>query len=208
VSRLPDDYFDSMYSQSADPWDLATRWYERRKYAITLALLPQPTYRHAFEPGCSVGVLTALLSERCDHVTATDVAPTALRGAQRRLDDLGRHDRVTLLRRSIDEPWPKGPFDLLVLSEVGYYLTPRALQDVLERECAQLAPDATVVTAHWRHRVEDYYMAGDRVNDVVAGTPGFRPIGSYRDADVAIDVFDTGRGLSVAARSGVPIPST
>jgi protein-L-isoaspartate O-methyltransferase len=124
VSRLPDDYFDSMYSQSADPWDLATRWYERRKYAITLALLPQPTYRHAFEPGCSVGVLTALLSERCDHVTATDVAPTALRGAQRRLDDLGRHDRVTLLRRSIDEPWPKGPFDLLVLSEVGYYLTP------------------------------------------------------------------------------------
>ena len=29
-----------MYAESADPWQLAGRWYEQRKYAITLALLP------------------------------------------------------------------------------------------------------------------------------------------------------------------------
>ena len=89
MSRLPDEYFDSMYAQSADPWDLSARWYEQRKYAITLALLPRQHYRHAFEPGCSVGVLTALLSERCTRVTATDVTAAALDGAQRRLGDLG-----------------------------------------------------------------------------------------------------------------------
>ena len=67
-----------MYTESADPWQLQTRWYERRKYAITLALLPYARYRHAFEPGCSVGVLTEHLVHRCDHVTATDVAVAAL----------------------------------------------------------------------------------------------------------------------------------
>jgi hypothetical protein len=205
VSRLPDEYFDSMYAQSADPWDLSARWYEQRKYAITLALLPRQHYLHAFEPGCSVGVLTALLSERCTRVTATDVTAAALDGAQRRLGDLGRRDQVTLLQHSVDEPWPAGPFDLLMLSEVGYYLTPRALRNVLERECPRLAFGATVVAAHWRHRVDDYLMTGDEVNEVVAGTAGFHAIGTYRDDDVAIEVFDTADGSSVAARSGVPI---
>lgn len=120
MNRLPDDYFDQMYSRSTDPWELATRWYEQRKYAITVALLPRQQYQHAFEPGCSIGVLTALLTQRCTRVTATDVAAAALENASRRLTKAGRSDQVTLLRRSMDEPWPPGPFDLVVLSEVGY----------------------------------------------------------------------------------------
>src|ERR1700694_1433116 len=38
TSRLPDTFFDRMYEDSADPWSLAARWYEQRKYAITLSL--------------------------------------------------------------------------------------------------------------------------------------------------------------------------
>lgn len=194
-----------MYSRSADPWELGTRWYEQRKYAITLALLPQQRYRHAFEPGCSIGVLTALLTHRCTRVTATDVAAAALQSASRRLSDSGGRDQVTLLRQSVDEPWPPGPFDLVVLSEVGYYLTTDALRRVLDRECPSLASGATVVAAHWRHPVDGYLMSGDQVNEVVAATTGLHLISSYRDADVAIDVFDTASGASVAARTGVPI---
>ena len=201
---MPDDYFAELYSQAADPWDLGNRWYEQRKYAITLALLPRQHYRHAFEPGCSIGVLTALLTERCASVTATDVVAAALDNAQRRLDDMGRGAQVNFLRQSLDDPWPSGPFDLLVLSEVGYYLAPDALRTVLDRECPRLDSGATVVAAHWRHRVADYLMAGDRVNEIVADTAGLHPIASYRDDDVAIDVFDTADRASVAARSGVP----
>jgi cyclopropane fatty-acyl-phospholipid synthase-like methyltransferase len=194
-----------MYADSADPWELGTRWYEQRKYAITLAMLPRRHYSHAFEPGCSVGVLTALLTERCTRVTATDVAAAALESAQQRLGELGRRDQVTLLRASVDELWPAGSFDLLVLSEVGYYLAPGALRSVLDRECPRLAAGATVIAAHWRHPVDDYLMSGDDVNEVVGATTGLHAIGSYRDADVAIDVFDTADGASVAARTGVPI---
>ena len=77
-TRLPDAYFDEMYAGGDDPWQLSTRWYEQRKYAITLAMLPRRRYRHAFEPGCSIGTLTALLAQRCDRVTAVDVAEAAV----------------------------------------------------------------------------------------------------------------------------------
>ena len=145
------------------------------------------------------------MTERCARVTATDVVPAALQRAQQRLDDIGRRDQVAFLQQSLDEPWPPGPFDLMVLSEVGYYLAPEALRCTLDRECPRLVDGATVVAAHWRHRVADYLMAGDRVNEIVAETAGLHSLASYRDADVAIDVFDTADGASVATRTGVPI---
>ena len=60
-------YFDDMYSDNPDPWGFESRWYEQRKYALTIAALPEPLYRSGFEPGCSVGVLTSLLAPRCKH---------------------------------------------------------------------------------------------------------------------------------------------
>lgn len=204
TARLPDEYFDRMYVEAQDPWRLATRWYEQRKYSITLALLPERRYRHGFEPGCSIGTLTARLASRCEQVTAVDVAEAALRSADARLREAGCRDRVTLLRSSLDAAWPAGPFDLLVLSEVGYYLQADALAAALRRECPRLQPGATVVAAHWRHAVADYPLTGDAVHAVIAATPGLTPVGCYRDDDVVVEVFDTGDGRSVAARENVP----
>lgn len=55
AAGTPAAYFEDMYRDAADPWHLAERWYERRKYDLTLAGLPLPRYRRAFEPACSVG---------------------------------------------------------------------------------------------------------------------------------------------------------
>ena len=153
TARLSDAYFDRIYTESADPWRLQSRWYEQRKHAITLALLPYARYRHAFEPGCSIGVLTERLAQRCDHVTAPDVAVAALDAAHRRLMRAGQRNAVTLLRTSLDQPWPANRYDLVVLSEVCYYLDPGVLRAVMDREVPQLAAGATVLAAHWRHPV-------------------------------------------------------
>ena len=63
---VPATYFDEVYERSADPWRLATEWYEKRKYLMTVASLPRERYRRGFEPACSVGVLTEMLAERCE----------------------------------------------------------------------------------------------------------------------------------------------
>jgi hypothetical protein len=132
------------------------------------------------------------------------VSTGALDGASRRLRVTGRREQVTLLRRSIHEPWPPSRFDLVVLSDVAYYLSPATLRGVLDREVPRLHRSATVVATHWRHPLPGYPMSGDRANDLIAATRGLYLIGSYRDNDVAIDVFDTVSGASVAARAGVP----
>ena len=116
----------------------------------------------------------------------------------------GCRDRVTLGRASLDATWPSGPFDLLVLSEVAYYLEADSLAGALERECVRLQPGANVVAAHWRHPVSDYPLTGDAAHAVIAGMPGLTSLGRYRDDDVIVEVFDTGDGRSVAAREDVP----
>jgi SAM-dependent methyltransferase len=203
-TRLSDDYFDAMYSGTDDPWLLQSRWYERRKYAITMALLPEPRYRHAFEPGCSIGTLTELLAQRCDRVTSVDVAESPLRTADVRLREAGCRDRVSLSRSSLDSPWPEGPFDLVVLSEVAYYLSADALRDAVRRGCAGLPRGATLIAAHWRHAVDDYPLDGDTAHAIIAETPDLARLGWYRDADVVIEVFNTGGAVSVASREGIP----
>lgn len=202
--RIPDSFFEAMYAEAGDPWGLAERWYEQRKHAITMAMLPAPRYCHAFEPGCSVGVLTEQLAERCDHVTASDIAVAALEATAARLQECGRRDTVTLLQQSVDSPWPAGNFDLVVLSEVGYYLSGETLRAVLDCERPRWADAATLIAAHWRHRVAEYPLSGDQANDIIAATSGLHHIARYRDDDVAIDVFDTGSPTSVAVRTGVP----
>lgn len=184
ATRLSTGYFDRIYAESEDPWQLG--WYEQR--TITLALLPHRRYRHAFEPGCSIGVLTEQLSTRCDHVTSTDIASAALDATHRRLVDAGRRHNVTLLRRSVDEPWPRVGFDPVVLSELCCYLHPEVLRDTLDREIPLLRPGTTVVAAHWRHPVADYPMTGGYATDIIAATTGLQHLGGHRDDDVIIEV--------------------
>jgi SAM-dependent methyltransferase len=203
TGRLSDGYFDEMYAAAEDPWQLQTRWYDQRKYAITMALLPDRRYRHAFEPGCSIGTLTESLARRCDHVTAADVAEAPLRTADVRLRAFGCRDRVTLVQSSLDQSWPEGPFDLVVLSEVAYYLEANLLSSVLRRGCGRLAQGATVLAAHWRHPVADYPLDGDKAHEVIADTPGLVRLGWYRDVDVVIEAFTLGSAASVAEREGL-----
>ena len=91
-----------------------------------------------------------------------------------------------------------------MLSEVGYYLRADTLAGVLRRECSRLQPGANIVAAHWLHKVADYPITGDEVHTIIADTPGLTVLGSYRDRDVVVEVFDMGDGRSVAAREEVP----
>ncbi|RZL82795.1 MAG: class I SAM-dependent methyltransferase [Rhodococcus sp. (in: high G+C Gram-positive bacteria)] len=203
VSAMDPGYFETMYAESADPWGFGERWYEHRKYAITLAALPRPHYRRAFEPGCSIGVLTAQLAARCDRIVATDVVPRALESARHRLEQDGVADRVELGRASLLDSWPPGTFDLVVLSEVLYYLTPGDLVTTLGRAVDSLEEGGTLLVVHWQHPVPEYPQTGRAVHEAIAATDGLDHAGSYRDEDFHLDVYTRGPVPSVAAAEGL-----
>src|SRR5271170_2807024 len=118
---LRPEYFDALYMADPDPWKFAASPYERGKYELTLDALPKPRYRSALEVGCSIGVLTRSLTSRCDALVAIDAAQTALVEARRRCADL---PGVRFEHMFVPEQWPDGDFELILLSEIIYYLNP------------------------------------------------------------------------------------
>jgi SAM-dependent methyltransferase len=175
-----------MYAESADPWGFATRWYERRKYSLTLAALPRPRYAHALEAGCSIGVLTAELALRCDRLLAVDGSADAIRQTSARTEHL---PQVTVEQRRLPDEWPAGTFDLVVLSEIGYYFAVHDLASVIDASVAALSPGGTLLAAHWRHPVTDYPLRGDDVHKAIAGHAGLVRTVSHEEADFRLEVF-------------------
>ncbi|NRQ49647.1 class I SAM-dependent DNA methyltransferase [Aeromicrobium stalagmiti] len=182
------EYFEQMYAESSDPWQLAERAYEQRKYALTVASLPRDRYRRGFEPGCSIGVLTGLLAPRCDELISTDPVAAPLTLARQRVG--GSH--VSLRQAALPDDWPAGPLDLVVLSEVLYYLSAAARVQVLAHVMSTLAPDGHLVLVHWRHRFEAATCTGDEAHDEVVACEGLVTLVKHVERDFRLEVL--GRG--------------
>jgi len=199
---LPAAYFDAMYRAASDPWGFEDRWYEQRKYATSLAMLPAARYRSALEPGCSIGVLTRLLAGRCDALLSCDLAAAAVRAAARRTRDL---PHVRIEQRDIPGQWPPGRFDLIVFSEILYYFGDHDLEQVLKNAVAALEPEGTLLAVHWRHPVADYPRSGDDVHRALAAQPGLARLVRHTEPDFLAEVClrTEGAPVSVAQATGL-----
>lgn len=197
-ASLGEDFFDSFYEGKADPWGFESRWYEERKRAVTLASLPRRHFRAGLEIGCSTGVLTEALVERCGTVLGVDIAEAPLAAARRRLGDRARLERLTT-----PEEWPVGEFDLVVLSEVGYYYGLDDLVVMLGKAVASLAADGVLLLCHWRHPVADYPLGGDDVHRTALAVTGLDPLVRHEEEDFVLDVFVRGPAVSVARETGL-----
>jgi SAM-dependent methyltransferase len=199
---LDASYFEAMYQTAEDPWGFESRWYERRKYAISTAMLPARRYQDGFEAGCSIGVLTRKLAERCDRLLSCDLARPAVLAARRRVADL---PQVRVEQRAIPAQWPEGSFDLIVFSEILYYFGDRHLARVLDLAEASLRPGGTLLAVHWRHPVAEYPQSGDAVHQALAQRPGLARLAIHTEPDFLAEVrirTDSGP-VSVAQATGL-----
>jgi SAM-dependent methyltransferase len=162
-------YFEMVYGANADPWGFETSDYEAAKYDATLAALPRPRYRNGFEIGCSIGVLTQRLAQRCNRLLAVDVVPEVLDRARRRCRDLS-HVHFALMETPGE--LPESTFDLIVLSEVAYYWSVAALTQARCALAERLIPGGNLILVHWTPWVHDYPQTGDQVHDAFLGDAG------------------------------------
>lgn len=161
-------HFDALYRGDADPWRVRGDWYERRKRALALAALPRERYGRALEIGCSTGVMTVELARRAGRLTALDASAVAVDLARREVAaaDLAGADVEVRVGRVPDD-LPTGAdaaVDLVVLSEVGYFLRPDALDELVARLPALMAPGADLLAVHWRRDPETLPVPGDEVH--------------------------------------------
>lgn len=181
------EYFDQVYENKEDPWHYESSEYEKEKYDASLRALPKERYQNALEIGCSIGVFTAELASRCDRLLAVDIAAAAVDKARERCAGL---DHVTVEVMSIPEEYPGGLFDLIVLSEVGYYLGPERLTDLSNRITNQAVSGGHLLLVHWLLPVPNYQLRGDDVHLHFLGLPAWHSISSSRADRYRIDVLE------------------
>jgi hypothetical protein len=175
-----------MYESDSDPWHFATSEYEQRKYALTVAALPRRRYHSAFEPGCSIGVLSEQLAPRCDRLLSTDIIVDALKMAAERLSG---YTNVVVEALAIPGEWPKEFFDLIVLSEIAYYFDEQGLEEILASVMKTTRPGAHVLGVHWRGAT-DYPQSGDDVHERIGLSKGLRSVVHHIEAEFRLNVWE------------------
>jgi len=150
-------YFESMFRETNDPWNLETSDYEQAKFEDSIDALSGRHYESGFEVGCAKGVLTLRLAERCAALLAIDVSETALDAARQRV---GHLDQVNLECMAFPQTAPTDEFDLVVLSEVAYYWDDGDLARAADWLKSHLLPGGDLLLVHYTGET-DYPQSGD-----------------------------------------------
>jgi predicted TPR repeat methyltransferase len=145
-------YFETLYTANPDPWDFAGSAYEHRKYAATIEMLGGRHFSRGLEIGCSIGVLTKLLANCCDELFSVDIVEHAIAQARTRCAD-DRH--VTFARMQVPETWPAGCFDLIVFSEVLYFLDPADIARTAALADASLTAGGMLLLVSYTEEIEE-----------------------------------------------------
>ena len=174
-----------MYDGDPDPWGFDRRWYERRKYGLTIAALPRERYRCAFEPGCANGALTDLLRVRCDRLVGSELLPDV---AARAADRMRAHEHVEVVAAPFPRWWPDTTIDLLVLSEVAYYLTDEGRELAREQVLAHLDVGGDVVAVHYTGDT-NYPMHGTAVAGWLDGFEQLERVTALTDRSFELGVW-------------------
>ena len=184
VGSIDRAYFDALYESDPDPWRFATSAYEQEKYATSLAALPDNVYASGLEVGCSIGVFSRALATRCRHLLSLDVADAALEQARRHCDEA----HVRFENRCVPAEWPNGNFDLIVFSEVLYYLDVPALSQVAELTRGSLSRGGAILLVHFLGET-DYPLSGNEAADLFIRSVDYKVLSQSRTDLYRIDVL-------------------
>ncbi|MDV2451446.1 class I SAM-dependent DNA methyltransferase [Xanthomonas hortorum] len=196
MTALSIEHFEQMYANE-DPFGYRSRWYEHRKRDILLGTLPHPRFANGWEFGCSNGELTAALAQRCDALLATDLSQQAVDLASARLNEM-RH--VSLQQAAHPADWPDGSFDLIVFSEVGYYLEDAAFAKTVAGFAQSLSERGCLVACHWRHNFQGALRSAEQVHQDLNDALALETLCTYQDSDFVLQAWMAGPSIAQRER--------
>ena len=145
-------HFERLYDANPDPWNFTTSAYEQQKYDVTLEALGTRRFARALEVGCSIGVLTERLAPRCEQVIGVDFAPSAITAARARC---APYPGVRIEQMQVPRQWPEGRFDLILFSEVLYFLDERDLREICACTTHSIVPGGRVLLVNYTGVTDD-----------------------------------------------------
>jgi cyclopropane fatty-acyl-phospholipid synthase-like methyltransferase len=178
--------FEARYRADPDPWGYLASEYERDKYAATLAACGPGPFSCALELGGSIGVFSAMLAPRCERLVTVDVSPTAVASARSRLAE---HPAVDPIVGAIPAAVPQLPFDLVVASEILYYLSDEELAGTLSLLHHCMVAGAALVAVHWRPPGPERHRDAEQAHAALASAPWLTSVRRDATDDYLLEVF-------------------
>jgi LmbE family N-acetylglucosaminyl deacetylase len=182
----PQSRFEELYHEAADPWSMTTRWYERRKRAVSMAALPRERYSFAVEPACGVGNFTRDLASRCDRLVAFDPVESAVQRARAATFGLSG---VDIHHGSLPRNMPAGPADLIVFSEILYYLGDSDLSVTIDAAVSALRRGGDLLAVHWRPWAPEAPRDGEDAHRRLTEHPGLETLVEHVDEAFLLHVL-------------------
>lgn len=145
MKPIDPDGFEAMFRKDADPWNYAASPFEAWKRDRLLKACGDRLYGRGLELACANGETTKRLARRCLNLLAVDSSATVLAEARRRTKNL---DNVDLRQATLPAQTPSGVFDLIVASEILYYLSLPDMRILLGQLQRSLAPGGRLVVLH------------------------------------------------------------
>jgi SAM-dependent methyltransferase len=144
--RLTVAAFEQFYAKEHDPFGFDCNPYEAGKFAHLMAALDGRRYGRALEIGCSIGSFTEKLADVCDEVVGTDISQIAVDRTRQRLQG---KSNVRIERMTFPTEKPQGTFDLVVCSDVLYYLSDRELPPTIKLLADLVRPGGSLLALHY-----------------------------------------------------------
>ena len=186
------DGFERLFRTSIDPWNYRGSPFEAFKRRVLLRACGFRQYGRGLELACANGETTRPLARRCLRLLAVDTSPTAVAAAETRTADL---PSVTISAATLPATMPRGPFDLIIVSEIAYYLSPNDLRILIGRIGRELAPGGRVVVLHHLKRFDDAAQVPARAQATIRRSfaPALTPVFSYRHDRFEALAFEASR---------------
>lgn len=137
--------FEAKFQENIDPWNYGASAFEAYKRTVLRRACGNRLFGRGLELACAIGETTRVLAPRCLQLLAIDASATALSEATRRTKTLRN---VRFAHTVLPGDLPRGPFDLIVASEIFYYLRPNDLRVLIGQLDQALAPGGRIVILH------------------------------------------------------------
>lgn len=189
MGHMSTEDFETRYRANPDPWSYENSDYECEKYAATLRACGDGPFVNALELGGSIGVFSALLAPRCGALTTIDIAPTAVRIAVRRLVDW---PNVHVVSGPIPDAIPPESYDLVVASEILYYLSPGELAQTLQTLRDRMASEgrSRLVAVHWRPPGAERPFTAAQIHARLRAQAWLEPVRRWATDGYLLDVLE------------------
>lgn len=146
--------FDEKFRDDGDPWSTFTDADEAAKRRAILHAMGAGPWGRVLELGAGNGSNSAAIAPRALRLDATEATAT---GTALVADAIAGTTRARALRLAVPAPLPRARYDIVVVAELLYYLSPRDMAKTARDVASALRPGGRLVLAH--HRVDFHDFA-------------------------------------------------